>query len=215
MSCLHKFHSELNLNEIDYVPNTLIVGTFNPSWPDNNNAQWFYGRTFDENGNQNNNFWDVLPRIYGENSLINASPEEWKFFCRDKGIVITDLIYSINDADPSNQVHRNILGTFSDKDISEKFNDYTYVNIINILVNNPTIQNVYLTRGIGETFWRRLWRPIINYTIENSIYESQLLTPSGYSFYQQGRHNKLNPQNKIYNLSDFVLNKWTEVWHQL
>jgi hypothetical protein len=215
MACLHKFHNELTLEGLNYQPNTLIVGTFNPIWPDGNNAQWFYGRTHDEYGNQNNNFWDVLPRLYNEDSLINAGPDEWKSFCHRKAIAITDLIYSIDDAIENNPTHRQILSTYSDKDIATKFEQHTFVDIELILRNHPTIQNVYLTRGIGETFWRRRWRTVIAYANQNNIYESRLLTPSGYAFYQQGRYNNRNPQNRIENLADFILMAWEEVWHEL
>ncbi|MBD0333667.1 MAG: hypothetical protein ICV66_13555, partial [Chitinophagaceae bacterium] len=92
MACLHKFHLYLNLERLDFEPTTLIVGTFNPSWPATNTAEWFYGRTHDKQGTQNNNFWDVLPRLYGGDSLINKTPTEWKTFCHNKQIAITDII---------------------------------------------------------------------------------------------------------------------------
>lgn len=215
MACLHKFHDELYLEDLDYEPNTLIVGTFNPIWAAENSAQWFYGRTHDEYGNQNNNFWDVLPRLYGEDSLINSAPEDWKSFCREKSIAITDLIYSIEDADEKNPQHQRTLRTYSDKDIATKFHKHIPVNIVELLDNNPSIENVYLTRGVGETFWRRLWKPVINYTSEHNKYEARLLTPSGYAFYQHGRYNKNNPQNRIEDLADFILMAWQQVWHDL
>ena len=96
MPCHHKFQNHLDITNIDFEPTTLIVGTFNPSWPATNNSEWFYGRT------AKNYFWDVLPRLYGEESLINAGAKEWTQFCRDKHIAITDLISSIDDAEPDN-----------------------------------------------------------------------------------------------------------------
>ena len=68
------------------------MGTFNPSWPANNLAQWFYGRT------ANNFFWDVLPRFHNQGSLLGGTTAQWKTFCRQHHIAITDLISSINDA---------------------------------------------------------------------------------------------------------------------
>ena len=41
MPCNHKFIEDLNLENLDFQPTTLIVGTFNPSWPENNQAQCF------------------------------------------------------------------------------------------------------------------------------------------------------------------------------
>ncbi|MCA0364019.1 MAG: hypothetical protein LCH67_08245 [Bacteroidetes bacterium] len=215
MACNHKFLNELTLDNLDYKPTTLIVGTFNPSLPETNQAEWFYGRTHDEHGNQNNNFWDVLPRLYQEESLINATPMQWKTFCRNKKIAITDLISSIQDADPNTPNHINILKTYSDKEIATKFNQQIPVDIVQLLIDNPSIENVYLTRGTGETFWRRLWNPVLLYANNNNIYEARLLTPSGYAFYQQGKYNRLHPDNPIPNLADFILSAWSDVWHQI
>jgi hypothetical protein len=33
MACNHKFKSFLRLEKLDFKPETLIVGTFNPAWP--------------------------------------------------------------------------------------------------------------------------------------------------------------------------------------
>lgn len=215
MACKHKFLNELNLNELSYNPTTLIVGTFNPSWPEKNNAKWFYGRTHDKNGKQNNNFWDVLPRIYGETSLITAGPDEWKNFCKMKKIAITDLISSIEDADMISPQHLKVLGSYSDNEIAIKFKCHEFVNIVDILNEHKTIQNVYLTRGIGEAFWERLWESVINYAKTNNINQSTLSTPSGNARFQHGKFNKTNPSMKIDKLSDFILYSWKKVWHKI
>ncbi len=147
MACLHKFHNNLNLEQLDFEPTTLIVGTFIPEWPAGNPAEWFYGRT------ANNYFWHVLPKLYGEESLINVTPDEWKQFCKDKKIAITDIISSIDDADPDNTEHNKALTNYADKAIVHNFDDFVFVNIVQILRRHPSIKNVYLTRGItGEAF---------------------------------------------------------------
>lgn len=215
MACPHKFHEYLNLDLIDFEPTTLIVGTFNPSWPQDNNANWFYGRTHDAHGNQNNNFWDVLPRIYDEPSLIEAGPNEWKDFCRDKSIALTDLIMCIEDANEDNEEHIRLLRSFSDKSIASQFNDHITVDIIGLIQNHPTISNIYFTRGLSETFWRLLWLPIREYALENNLHEASLLTPSGYAFYQQSRYNNRNPHNQIQHLPDFILSSWQQNWHEI
>lgn len=214
MPCNHKFIEYLNLENLDFEPTTLIVGTFNPSWPANNQAEWFYGRTHDQHGNVNNNFWDVLPRLYREESLINATPTEWKAFCKKHKIAITDLITSIDDADENNPQHQNQLGGYADNVIANNFNEQVPNNIVKLLQNNPSIKNVYLSRGTGETFWRRLWRPVVQYSNQNNLHERKLLTPSGYAFYQHGRYNNQNPNNIIPLLNDFILMKWESEWHQ-
>jgi G:T/U-mismatch repair DNA glycosylase len=189
---------------LDFEPTTLIVGTFNPMI-DGNKAEWFYGR-FD------NNFWDVLPRIYGEQSLRCSKPDEWKAFCKCHQIAITDLISCIEDADLTNPVHVAQLKTYSDKTIAEKFKKHTSIKIDELLKANPTIKNIYLTRGTSDNFWKNFWNPIVQYAKQNELYQSTLLTPSGYAFYQQGKYNKQNQLSPL-SLEDYILKEWKSKWH--
>lgn len=214
MACLHKFHNELYLEGLDYEPTTLIVGTFNPIWPEENTAGWFYGRTHDQNGNQNNNFWEVLPRLYGEASLINDTPIEWKSFCKRNLIAITDLIYCIEDAEEDNPDHVNHLRSYSDKNIATKFEQHICVKLGQLIENYPSIKNMYLTRGTADPFWNHLWLPAIQIGIDHGIQEKKLLTPSGYAYYQQVAYNRANPNNQL-NLPDFILMRWEQVWHPI
>jgi len=207
MACIHKFYDYLHLDYLNFTPTTLIVGTFNPTWPENNYAHWFYGRT------DNNNFWNVLPRIYNEPSLTNANHLHWKQFCQRNLIAITDLISCIGDANRCSQ-HDEWLRNYSDKKIAEKFHNYIFVNIVELLETHPTVSNVYLTRGMDDTFWRKAWHPIKNFCEKNGKTCKELLTPSGYAFYQQGKYNKQNPNNQL-TLPDFILMRWREKWHQL
>jgi hypothetical protein len=215
MACTHKFHQYLNLKNLDFEPTTLIVGTFNPGW-DNiaNNAGWFYGRTHDANGNQNNNFWDVLPRLYGEPSLINGNKQAWEAFCSRNRIAITDIIANIEDANPLNPQHVNLMTGFADDDISNNFFDFDLVNLVRLLRLNPTINNIYVTRGISESFWRnKLWE-IKRYCEAQNISLKSIITPSGFAYLQQGKHNRLNPNNQL-NLPDYILMRWQAEWHQI
>lgn len=207
MACLHKFNKHLHLEHLGFEPATLVVGTFNPAWPANNTAEWFYGRTL------HNYFWDVLPRLYGRDSLINATPAEWKQFCHDKQVAITDLIMSIDDADPAIPEHNRMLGGFSDEAIMHNFDDLNYVDIVQLLQRYPSIKNVYLTRGITEAFWRHLWNPVMHYCNVNGLHEAKLLTPSGNARFQHGKHNKDYPDDVVASLEDYILRKWQEEWH--
>jgi hypothetical protein len=204
MACNHKFKDYLNLEKLDYKPTTLIVGTFNPLI-EGNKAEWFYGR-FD------NNFWDVLPRIYGEQSMRCSKPDEWKAFCKHQRIAITDLISCIEDADLTNPSHAALLKTYSDKTIAEKFKKHTPIKIDELVEAYPTIKNIYLTRGTSDNFWKNLWNPIVQYAKQNELYQSTLLTPSGYAFYQQGKYNKQNSLNPL-SLEDYILKDWKSKWH--
>jgi hypothetical protein len=215
MACLHKFYNELTLEHLDYSPTTLIIGTFNPGWDHiANAATWFYGRTHDNNGNQNNNFWDVLPKIYSEPSLINGNVNNWKEFCSQKLIAITDVVAKIDDADPHNQNHVNILGSVSDDAMVSKFYDFELVNLVRILRRYPTISNVYITRTISQGFWRNAFWSMNRYAEGKYIRVASILTPSGYAYYQQGRYNKMNPNN-ILTLPEYIFLSWSNVWHQI
>jgi len=208
MPCNHKFQEYLNLNHLDFNPTTLIVGTFNPEWPLNNHAGWFYGRT------NNNYFWDVLPRLYNQESLINSNAEVWKQFCHNNLIAITDLISSIQDAHIENAQHNMWLGNYGDNNITQNFQGQVLVDIIGLLINNPTITNVYLTRGSGEQFWGDIWNPVRDFCDANDIDCKELLTPSSNARFQQGRYNRHNPDHQL-NLADFILMRWQQQWHHL
>ncbi|RZA02434.1 MAG: hypothetical protein EOP47_06990 [Sphingobacteriaceae bacterium] len=209
MPCFHKFHNDLSLDNLTFEPTTLIVGTFNPEWPENNDAEWFYGRT------QNNSFWNVLPRIYGEESLLNEDVQAWKDFCHRNLIAITDLISCIVDADIDNPQHNLWLGNYGDNNIVNQFNEQIPIDLIGVLENNPSINNIYLTRGVigaDATFWANIWNPVNNQFINKRFRE--LLTPSGNARFQLGRYNRQNLNNQL-NLADFILMRWQEKWHQL
>lgn len=209
MSCHHKFATHLNLKHLDFAPTTLIVGTFNPEWPESNTASWFYGRT------EKNFFWDVLPKIYGENSLLSATNSDWKAFCKRKTIAITDLITSVKDADENNHVHLKSIKGYSDNAIAKKFSEHILTNVASLLQQHPTIQNIYFTRSANDTFWKKIWQPIKDYASLNNLHLDCLMTPSRYAFYQYGKHKKLNIETKITSLEDFILMKWQEKWHNL
>lgn len=206
MACTHKFQSDLELSKLDFLPTTLIVGTFNPSWPASNCAEWFYGRT------QNNHFWEVLPRLYQEPSLISASPAAWKAFCQRHLIAITDLIASIEDADSENQEHHNWLKDYSDTKLAQKFKEHQWVCIKSLLQQHPSIRNVYFTRGVGAAFWRQRWQPVAEYAATHGIHCRTLLTPSGNARFQFSAAYK--QEHPVASLADFILSRWQEHWHE-
>jgi hypothetical protein len=215
MPCEHKFINDLNLNGLNFEPTTLIIGTFNPSWPAGNMATWFYGRTHDVHGNQNNSFWDVLPRLFpNEPSLINAEPAEWKQFCARQKIAITDLITCISDADENNPENLKSMKGYADNVIAEEFHEHTFTNIIQILQNRPTINRVYITNGVNGGFWNNLWTPIAQYCNQNNIICDKLLTPSKNARFSMFPYNRNNPDNQytMATLNDYILMKWQEVW---
>lgn len=207
MACKHKFYDDLFLEKLDFKPTTLIVGTFNPSWPEGNEASWFYGRT------KNNYFWEVLPRLYNETSMLDADINEWKKFCKKHSIAITDLIASINDAEEDNPEHEKILGRYSDSAIANTFKDFSTGHIKLILKISTSINCVYLTRRGQGKVWKKLWRDVEDECDKNGIIKrEELLTPSMYARYQYGRDKKKNKTEAV-KLEDYILEKWKSKWH--
>ncbi len=201
MTCVHKFSGDLTLENLHFQPTTLIVGTFNPGWDNlSNYAEWFYGRT------RNNYFWEVLPRLYGETSLRQATPSEWKTFCKKHRIALTDLISAIDDAYYDNAAHIEYLKNYRDDLITRHFKRFTLVNIPNLIAKQPTITQVYLTRSINDRFWQRLWQPVADYSQNHGIKTQTLLTPSGGARFQI-------PKSANKPLSDFIFEQWRENWH--
>lgn len=203
MACLHKFAVNLNLEQLTFEPTTLIVGTFNPGWDNlGNYASWFYGRT------NNNYFWDVLPRLYENNSLRQATHSDWKAFCHRHKIALTDLIYSIDDADSGNPQHVQQLKNYRDDAIVKYFRQFTLVDIPKLLAIHTAIEHVYLTRSINDLFWRQRWRPVADYSQVHEIKTKTLLTPSGGARFQIPKGVKIS-------LGDFIFAQWRNSWYSL
>lgn len=222
MPCLHKFHEYLNLNKgylnpesnhLDFDPVTLIVGTFNPSWSEGNIAEWFYGRL------RNNYLWDVLPRLFKHNYNLRLdghnNQQEWKQFCFNNQIALTDIIYSINDANADNEEHQDILRTYLDSSIGDYFEDFTFTDIKNLLDRFPTIKNVYLTRQDGIELFDEYWNLVEQYRIEHperNLHVSKLLTPSASARFQLKQYKHTHPEDRT-PLRNFIYQSWLEKWH--
>lgn len=207
MPCNHKFIDYLNLKRLDFEPTVLIVGTFNPTLSEGNQAEWFYGRT------RNNYFWDVLPSLYGVASLRKgATPTDWKQFCHNHKIAITDLITSIEDADENDPQHVKHLKGYRDSAIAHQFKDIKPTDIVGLLKQHPTIQHVYLTRQEGIPYFDGLWQPIEDYCRQTGVSAQKLLTPSGNARFQMGDYKKLNPTTPS-PLRTFIFAAWREGWH--
>ncbi len=200
MPCKHKFHKHLNLNNLDFIPTTLIIGSFNPEWPTNNYSDWFYGRV------KNNYFWEILPRIYSYDNLRKKTKTDWINFCKINKIAITDLISCINDADESNLNHVNLLKSFSDDSICKNFFNIDFVDIINILERYKSIVNVYFTRKTDVSLIGQKISKLENHLDMKKIRYNELLTPSGGARYQMTKGSGIK-------LNDFIFNKWKEKWH--
>jgi hypothetical protein len=204
MTCLHKFSNELELKHLDYQPEILIVGTFNPSWPKANYAQWFYGRT------DVNYFWDVLPRIFEGESLLTATPDEWKAFCKRNKIAITDLIKEIKCFDESCFADKSTLATYGDNALTKVFENCDFTNLSNILKLYPTIRVICFTRKL-DSAWKRAWN---NCGIMDLSAISELYTPSRYASYATSRWRRINNYDKPLSVPDFILGNWIPVFEK-
>ena len=203
MSCSHKFIEDLQLAYAkEWNPEILMVGTFNPEWPESNQANWFYGRT------GNNYFWELLPQLMGEKPMLDGNKESWMEFCRRHRIAITDLIACIRTA--NEEEHLSIITGYSDKKIEKYFqsDDLVITPIKEILKQNPSIRQVYFTRSANQGLWKNLWEPIKEYCEAQGIHCETLLTPSPYARYQFTKDEKV----KYKTLSQFILARWREKW---
>jgi hypothetical protein len=202
MACHHKFRSYLQLERLDdFIPETLIIGTFNPEWPDGNYAEWFYGRT------NNNYFWDLLPRMYGDQGLRNGNQKDWKTYCRIRKVALTDLLASINDANIRNETHRLILSKYTDLDLAAKFTEQLSNPIVPLLEANQHIRSVYLTTTNNSKFWQRQWSPVMNYCLQHKIWCRRLLTPS------KGARFSMTKGSGI-TMPDFIFKDWNSKWNR-
>jgi len=202
MACKHKFYDDLELKKIDFKPTILFVGTFNPAWPASNYAEWFYGRT------DANYFWEVLPGLFNERSMLCSKPHDWKTFCKRNKLAVTDMIKEITTADMKNDLHKEMLSKYGDDEIVKHFLDgLTPTDINEILTRHTTIQKVYLTRT-ASGYWGKLW----NETKKNArpdVRFVELLTPSRYASYQLSKFRKNNVDVPI-SLPQFILKRWKE-----
>ena len=197
MAFEHKFIADLQLQYVDWEVKTIFIGTFNPDWKEcaNNNATWFYGRT------QRNEFWEILPLIHKQPSLIDGDRNSWIEFCRKNKIAITDILSRINDADPESNEHRNIICKFKD-DAFEDF-EVRNNNIPAILENFPSIKQICITRQEPlPDFWEECFMHMFQYIEDNperEIHVKYLRSPS------RGAR-----RGVVGNFSNFIANRWMQ-----
>jgi hypothetical protein len=204
MPCKHKFLADLSCT-VSYKPDILIIGTFNPEWPVDNYASWFYGRT------NNNYFWEILPRMFNDCSLRHSGPKRWKEFCSLKNIVITDLITSINDANEENPEHFEIISKFRDADFANYFKEIEMTNVLKIIEDNPTIKKVFFTRQDGVGMFDNQINIIDRHCKNKKIHFSRLLTPSANARFQMNGWHPQTP-NLDRTLPNFIYESWLSKW---
>ena len=175
MGCKHRFFDELIPTwEIKY----LFIGTFNPSWnSDNSSAIYFYGR-------KRNNFWDILPNIFGGKSMKGSSKEIFVDYLKNYNIGLTDLIANVANVEENNSLDKdNLTKGFSDATLNKYELEFATDKIKELILRNKsTLKGVYFTRstGIGiKKIWEE-WIAIENLCNASSIHTCALMTPANY-----------------------------------
>jgi hypothetical protein len=178
MPCLHRFQNDLHpAGELNY----LFVGTFNPAWNrvQGDDANWFYGRQY-------NDFWFIMPQVFGHESLMPAEFRNNREFlidwCFNNNIGITDLISEIADADINLPTHQNLILGLED-DAFDNFNQIIPTDICSIInANRNSLRGIYLTRYEHTLaqggILHQLWQNVKLCCSEHEIRTSALVTPS-------------------------------------
>jgi len=214
MAILHKFiQAEFGdnfqtqnaiLEVTPYKPEVMIVGTFNPSTPNANFADFFYGRNF---------FWPAIKNIFSDNPEIihrrrmptngaprdpvNPSLNEILNICEKLKLTFSDLVLKVlhtpnlhyqilkNDNIILNQVEYNLIQDGMKKGISglEQLSTigqlfWNTSNIINYLCINPQIKSLYFTRK-PTGIWATQWSLIVNHSCMKGRRITNIFTPSG------------------------------------
>ena len=176
MPCTHRF---LNLLIPEWEIEHLFIGTFNPSWNDNNadQADYFYGRN-------RNNFWCILPLVFGGENLKYQELNFKLEYIQQHKIGITDLIKTVINADANNQIDvDNLTQGFSDKVLDTYELEFNIENIKKLILNNlKTIKGVYLTRSTlnGIKKIAASWNEIEKFCTDLNIHTNKLKTPASY-----------------------------------
>jgi hypothetical protein len=185
-----------------YKPEVLFLGTFNPNTPNDNHADFFYGRNW---------FWPAFKNLFIENDLVNLnrrmpsngapiyplnpSLNEIFSICEKGKLSFADLINSVipnsnnyiiqaNDNIVFNNseynlindnVRNNQLGLAELDNINQV--EWNVLNIINYLGENPQIKHIYITRK-PTGIWKEKWIEIKNAQVSKGRNFEVIYTPS-------------------------------------
>jgi hypothetical protein len=197
------------LKNKEYLPEVLFIGTFNPMTPNDNHADFFYGRNW---------FWPAFKNLFIENAYIlvnrrmpsngvpnyplNPTIEDIFDICKKAKISFADMINGVfpetNDYDllnNDNVIYNNVEYNLIQDDALARLNqinqiDWNIENISNYLCENPQIKNVYFTRRpIG--IWLRKWNELKKSNCSRNIEFGKIYTPSATNLRGEPRMEKL------------------------
>jgi hypothetical protein len=214
MAIQHKFYQinfgdgfETNngiLNTTPYIPEVMVVGTFNPNTYNANFADFYYGRNY---------FWTAFKNLFVHNEILityrrmptNGAPPvilnpqlpEILDICTKLKLTFSDLVLEVlhnnkpvyhsleNDNVMFNGVEYNLINDGQRKDIGglEQLHALGQVNwntqsIIDYLIVNPQIKTIYFTRQPTK-IWAEQWNLIINNENLVGRLMTNIFTPSG------------------------------------
>lgn len=214
MSIKHKFYHTNFTNEYvtnnaildttPYKPEVLILGTFNPSTPKTNLADFYYGRNF---------FWPAFKNLFvtkqliiqkrrmpqNGNSTAFLDPSLLEIFeiCSHLKLTFADLVLEVfhlnnpdfqllqNDNIIFNQQEFNLIQDGRKGNINglHQLNTLQQVhwntkNIIQYLCENPQIKSIYFTRR-PTGIWAKQWEQIITHEYMDNRNFTNIFTPSG------------------------------------
>ncbi len=213
MSLYHKFlqhdfghgyntHNAI-LDTIPYKPEVMVIGTFNPDTPNDNFADFFYGRNFFWSGFKNlfiHNGVMLLKRRMPSNgvppAILNPTLTEIFTFCSNLKLTFSDLVLKVLHNKSANfQLLRNDNVVFKQQEYNliqdgrkgkiyglqqlDAFGqiDWNTENIINYLCENPQIKTIYFTRR-PTGLWATHWNAIINHKCMSGRLTANIFTPS-------------------------------------
>lgn len=226
MSIKHKFYqtnfgrgfqtNNAILEITPYKPEIIVVGTFNPNTPNDNFADFYYGRNY---------FWTAFANLFRHNrpvlthtrmprrgsppTILNPTLPEILELCIKLKLTFADLIFEVlHNNNPSYQTLKNDniifngiefnliqdgqkgeVGGLQQLNAIEQVNWNTQ-NIIEYLSINPQIKTLYFTRQ-PTGIWAEQWNSIVNNERVIGRIATNLFTPSGLSLKGKPRMNAL------------------------
>lgn len=139
-----------------------ILGTFNPKT--HNGSTFYYGRS-------TNQMWTILPRVFDEESLKNATVNEKLEFLMRHKIYMMDLI---NQVEVPKGQENNVQDDYIDDKVTQ------WNNVSKLIENNPNLKKVFLTRRSFDSIpnIRREVIEIERFCNQRNILFRTLFTPS-------------------------------------
>jgi len=188
------------LDTTPYIPEILILGTFNPSSLNNMFVDFFYGRNW---------FWTGFKNLFIHNEIvitqkrinthpINPNLHEILELCKRLKLTFADLILEtlhngnpIYNEIPINKINlNNQVYSLIDDNGLRQLNllnqvNWNTQNIVAYLIKTPSIKKIYFTRR-PTGIWLNQWNELTNNPLLEYIEFTNIHTPSGLGLREEG-----------------------------